>query len=309
VILATGTPAAPDVPLESGRWPQGSARYLSDPWAVGALDALPGGRDVLLVGTGLTTVDVALRLVDARPDVRIVGVSRTGLLPVPHRWPHGPVALDHHPPPAGTTLREQVRAFRAATAGARLRGGDARDVVDAMRPYTQAIWKGLSPDDQRRFLRSYTRFWAINRNRMAPAADDWVQSLRRDGRLTIVTGSVAGAEEADGRLRVGIRRSGQTAIETFDVDAAINCVGPADSPFGVGSPLYDRLLAEGLARPDPLGLGLETGAGGAVRDAAGALSPALFTIGWMRRGELWESVAIPELRDQSAELAARITAS
>ncbi|HEY3766458.1 MAG TPA: FAD/NAD(P)-binding protein, partial [Gaiellales bacterium] len=66
VILATGTPAAPDVPLESGRWPQGSARYLSDPWAVGALDALPGGRDVLLVGTGLTTVDVALRLVDAR---------------------------------------------------------------------------------------------------------------------------------------------------------------------------------------------------------------------------------------------------
>jgi hypothetical protein len=44
-----------------------------------------------------------------------------------------------------------------------------------------------------------------------------------------------------------------------------------------------------------------------VRDAAGALSANIFTIGWMRRGELWESVAIPELRDQSHELADRLT--
>jgi uncharacterized NAD(P)/FAD-binding protein YdhS len=306
VVLATGTPTSGDVPVAGG-WPPDSPRYVHDPWTPGALGRLAPGDDLLLVGTGLTMVDVALRLVAERPDVRLVGLSRTGLLPIPHRWPQGPVDLGHRPPPAGTSLRVQVRAFRAAMRAAAGRGGDARDVVDAMRPYTQAIWEGFSPAEQRRALRTYTRVWAINRNRMAPAAAHWVESLRAGGRLTIVTGAVVAAEDAGGRLRVHLRRRGEAPTEAWEFDAAVNCVGPADAPFGAGSPLYDRLLAAGLVRPHPLGLGLDTGPGGAVRNAAGELSEAIFTIGWMRRGELWESVAIPELRDQSAELAARFT--
>jgi uncharacterized NAD(P)/FAD-binding protein YdhS len=307
VVLATGTPAARNVPLGSGQWPRGSPRYLPDPWGPRALDRLADGDDILLVGTGLTMVDVALRLVELRPGVRLVGLSRTGLLPVPHRWPQGPIALAHRPPPAGTNLREQVRAFRAAAAAAATRGGDARDVVDSMRPDTQAIWKEFSHDDQRRFLRSYARFWAINRNRMAPAAAAWVESLRASGQLTIVAASLLGVEEKAGRLKASLRRRSAGMVESVTFDAAVNCVGPADSPFAAGAPLYDRLLDQGLVRPHPLGLGLDTGAGGAVRDAAGDLSRTLSTIGWMRRGELWESVAIPEIRDQAAELAERLT--
>ncbi|HKV67628.1 MAG TPA: hypothetical protein VJN72_06025, partial [Gaiellales bacterium] len=63
-----------------------------------------------------------------------------------------------------------------------------------------------------------------------------------------------------------------------------------------------------LARPHPLGLGIDTGPGGAVLDADGRPSASLYTIGWLRRGELWESLAIPELRDQAAALAARFSA-
>ena len=251
-------------------------------------------------------VDVALRLVELRPGARLVGLSRTGLLPVPHRWPEGPIALDHQPPPAGTTLRQQVRAFRAAVSAAAARGGDARDVVDSMRPQTQAIWKGFSRHDQRRFLQSYARFWAMNRNRMAPAARTWIDALRARGQLTIVAGSLVGVGEEDGRLKVSLRQRSGGSVETMTFDAAVNCVGPADSPFGVGSPLYDRLLDQGLVRRHPLGLGLDTGAGGAVRDRARELSATVSTIGWMRRGELWESVAIPELCDQAAELTERL---
>jgi len=64
-----------------------------------------------------------------------------------------------------------------------------------------------------------------------------------------------------------------------------------------------RRFFEALAEQHPLGLGLDTGAGGALRQASGRLSPELFTLGWMRRGELWESVAIPEIRAQAAALA------
>lgn len=307
-ILATGTPAARDVRLSSGDWPHGTPLYLSDPWAEDALEQLGGMSDLLLVGTGLTMVDVALRLTDARPGICLVGLSRTGLLPEPHRWPEGPIALGYRPPLPGTTLLEQVRAFRAATVAARSRGGDARDVVDAMRPHTQAIWKGFSREDQRRFLRSYARFWAINRNRMAPAANGWVGSLRSSGQLTIVAGSIVGAEQVGERVRVDLRRRGEASIKTHTFDAVVNCIGPADNPFTMGSPLYDRLLAGGLVRPHPLGLGLDTVDGGGVRSGPGELSTSIFTIGWMRRGELWESVAIPEIRDQAAEIAERLAA-
>jgi uncharacterized NAD(P)/FAD-binding protein YdhS len=302
VVLATGTPPAADLPLASGSWPRDPHRYLTDPWAPGALEGV-AGDDILLLGTGLTTVDVALRLSELRPSARLVAVSRTGLLPVAHRWPEGAIEIGYRPPPAGTTLREQARAFRAAAVAAREQGADMRDVVDAMRPHTQAIWQGLPDADRRRFLRRYARYWLIHRSRMAPAASDWVQELQDQGRLRIVAAAIASVEDGGGPPAVGLRPRGGGAVETSHFDAIVNCAGPADSPFTGGSPLYRSLLDAGLARPHPLGLGIDTGAGGAVLDAGGRPSKALYTMGWLRRGELWESLAIPELRDQASALA------
>jgi uncharacterized NAD(P)/FAD-binding protein YdhS len=308
VVLATGTPTSRDVAVAGG-WPQGSSRYVRDPWVPRALEALAPGDDVLLVGTGLTMVDVALRLDAERPGVRLVGLSRTGLLPIPHRWPQGLIDVGYRPPRPGTSLPEQARAFRAAVRAAAALGGDARDVVDALRPHTQAIWKGFSSADRRRALRAYTRVWAIYRNRMAPAAWGWIEDMRERGSLTIVAGTPLAVVEDGSGLAVTVRRRGGAAEEVMRFDAAVNCIGPADSPFGAGDALYDRLLERGLARPHPLGLGLDTGVGGTVLDAAGRPQPWLSTLGWMRRGELWESVAIAELRDQAAEIAARIVRS
>jgi uncharacterized NAD(P)/FAD-binding protein YdhS len=306
VVLATGTPPAADLPLAYGSWPRDPSRYLTDPWAPGALEGLAGDH-ILLLGTGLTTVDVALRLAELRPSARLVAVSRTGLLPVPHRWPEGAIDVGYLPPPAGTTLREQARAFRGAVAAARARGADMRDVVDAMRPHTQAIWQGLSDADRRRFMRRYARYWLIHRSRMAPAAAGWFEELRDEGRLRIVAAAVAGVCDEDGSPVVGLRPRGGGPAETLRVDAIVNCAGPADSSFTAGSPLYRSLLDAGLARPHPLGLGIDTGPGGAVLDAGGRPSEGLYTVGWLRRGELWESLAIPELRDQAAALAERFS--
>lgn len=305
VVLATGTPPAADLPLASGSWPRDASRYVTDPWAAGALEGLAGDR-VLLLGTGLTTVDVTLRLSELRASARLVAVSRTGLLPVTQRWPEGTIEVGYRPPPAATTLREQARAFRGAVVAARARGADMRDVVDGMRPHTQAIWQGLSEADRRRFLRRYARYWLIHRSRMAPAAAGWFQELRDEGRLRIVAAAVERVCNEGGAPVVGLRPRGGGPAETLRVDAIVNCAGPADSPFTNGSPLYRSLLDAGLARPHPLGLGIDTGPGGAVLDAGGRPSGALYTIGWLRRGELWESIAIPELRDQAAALAAAI---
>jgi uncharacterized NAD(P)/FAD-binding protein YdhS len=126
--------------------------------------------------------------------------------------------------------------------------------------------------------------------------------------LTIVTGTPVAVAETAAGLDVTVRRRDTEGSEVMRFDAAVNCIGPGDSPLGAGDPLYDRLLERGLARPHPLGLGLDTTDGGAVRDAAGAAQPWLSTLGWMRRGELWESVAIAELRDQAGQIAERVGA-
>ena len=58
----------------------GHDRFVADPWTPGALAAVPDDGDVLLVGTGLTGVDVALTL--DRPGRTLHLVSRRGRLTV-----------------------------------------------------------------------------------------------------------------------------------------------------------------------------------------------------------------------------------
>jgi len=144
---------------------------------------------------------------------------------------------------------------------------------------------------------------------MAPAAAGWIDELRREGRLRVAAAAVVSVDDEGGRLGVGLRPRGGGKLEILHVDAIVNGAGPSDSPFRADSPLYRNLREAGLARPHPLGLGIDTGPGGAVLGADGRPSETLYTIGWLRRGELWESLAIPELRDQAAALAARFTMS
>jgi uncharacterized NAD(P)/FAD-binding protein YdhS len=63
------------------------------------------------------------------------------------------------------------------------------------------------------------------------------------------------------------------------------------------------LLTRGLISPDPLRLGLQASSNGAVYSAQGIPSPWLYTLGPPRRGELWETTAVAEIRDQATALA------
>jgi uncharacterized NAD(P)/FAD-binding protein YdhS len=63
------------------------------------------------------------------------------------------------------------------------------------------------------------------------------------------------------------------------------------------------LLQTGLAIPDPLGLGLATAANGALIQANGQAADWLFTLGSPQKGKLWETTAVPELRQQTKALA------
>ncbi|GAA1034224.1 hypothetical protein GCM10009557_38310 [Virgisporangium ochraceum] len=63
------------------------------------------------------------------------------------------------------------------------------------------------------------------------------------------------------------------------------------------------LVAVAPARSGPHGLGLDTDEAGRLTDHAGRPWRAVHVLGPARRGRLWETTAVPEIRAHAEELA------
>ena len=295
VVLATGNPsgAAPSaVPAELRAHPG----YVADPWAPGALDDVPADTPVLLIGTGLTAVDVALTLTASGRTAPVVAVSRRGLLPLSHTATAAPPRRPDLDDCA--RLRDVIRAVRAAAGEA----ADWRAVVDGMRPHLDRLWGALTPAEQDAFLRHLARPWECHRHRMPPRVAGTIAGLRRDGRLVVRAGGIREVRAgAGGRLAVTLA----DGVATYG--AVVNCAGPGRLP-GSADPLVAGLLAAGLARVGPHGLGLDVDAAGRPVAADGVPHARLWLVGPLRRGALWETTAMPEIRAQAVRVAADLAA-
>ena len=74
----------------------------------------------------------------------------------------------------------------------------------------------------------------------------------------------------------------------------------------VSSTLLQNLFKRGLVTAGPLGAGFHCSQDGAVIDAGGRASEIIFNLGPGRLGDLLESIAIPEIRQQAVELASTL---
>ncbi|WP_426405400.1 FAD/NAD(P)-binding protein [Streptomyces sp. R-07] len=298
VVLATGPAAgrAAWAPAEL----VASERFIARPWAPGALDAVGESDDILLVGTGLTAVDLALVL--DRPGRTVHAVSRSGLLPQPHAVaplppvepPPGLVGLPFH------RLRRELTRHFAAT---RRVHGDWRPALDGLRPEIVRLWEGLTDEERAEFLGRDATPWNVHRHRMAPSTAETVARARAARRLRVHSGRVATvAPGGDGGLVVSLADGG-----VLRVAWVVDCTGPGLRADAGCDPLWSGLLADGLAVPGPLGIGVSTD-GGRLVAATGHHGRPLFTLGAPRRGELWETTAIPEIRSQAKEVAEAVLA-
>ena len=266
---------------------------IDDPWSsegrAAVARAAAGGGALLLVGTGLTMVDMALSLDEAGFDGPVLAVSRRGLVPRPHVAP-APAPLDRVPP---ARLGELVREVRSRAPW--------RASVDGLRPYSVALWQGLGEAERKRFLRHLRPWWDVHRHRIAPQVAERIEAMRAMGRLEVAAGRIARVEGEDVTIA---RRGGGELRRRFA--AAINCTGPQGAIGRVEDPLIRQLLGGGRARADRLGLGLEVD--GDSRVVGGGPSPALYAIGPLSKGAFWEIVAVPDIRGQAAGVAAAIAA-
>jgi len=297
VVLATGSlPSAPPCPVPQGR------RYISDPWEPGALEAAADGSPVAVLGTGLTMLDVAVALTDAHPRTAIHAISRHGLLPREHHWPRAEADVSAGPAtrraPGALRLTALIRGIRASAAAY---PGDWQDVVDALRPQIPWLWEQLPEPDKRLFLRHVSRYWEVHRHRVPPQTARRIATLTSAGRLTVHRGRVAAVSDEHDGVRVRIDHCGSSA--ELAVGCLINCTGAGTDITRTADPLLRHLLESGLARPDPLRLGLDADVCGALRDAGGTAVSDVVTLGPPLRGLRYETTAIPEIRDQAAVIA------
>lgn len=306
VVLATGhlpvgDPLAPWLPATA-------ARYIRASQDEGQLAAISTGESVLLLGTGLTMVDVALTLHRNGHREPIHAVSRRGLPPQAHGHNAVPLpamlAMKLEKSIDCRSVRSSLRALRRLADQAERAGSDWRSVIDAARGEMPRFWSQLPDAERRRFVRLLRPYWETHRHRMAPAASDEIGQLLQNGRLRIQAASIAHARDRGNCIRVALRPRGSDRKLEYRYDWVVQCTGPG-VPEARGAGVIGRLLELGLLRRDGLGLGLESAPDGTAIGEHGRV-PGLYLLGPARRPYDWEQTAGPELRHSAERLAATL---
>ena len=289
VVLATGNQPPDPLPMF------GSSRFIGNPWSTEAHDAIADAAatdaDVLIIGTGLTMIDTVLSLDAAGHRGRIVALSRRGLVPRAHA-DHEPAPVELNEVPLGNA-RRLLRWLRER--GARV---GWRAAVDALRPYSHAIWQALPLDEQRRFMRHARPWWDVRRHRIAPEVAQRLHELVASGQLEIVAGRLAEVREEGDALDVRISRRGGKRKMRLHVAYAFNSTGPLHAMARTRDPMLRQMLDDGLIRPDLLGIGLEID-----ERSRTAGSTRVWAMGPLTKGRYWEIIAVPDISGQAAAVA------
>jgi len=297
VVLAIGN-LAPERPAELADIAFPSGTYVDDPWRSDPGAGLGTDDQIMVLGTGLSMIDVVLSLVARGYRGRILALSRRGLLP--HAHAETPATRRLERPPVGP--RDLLRAVRVRAAEV-----PWRSAVDELRPFTQDIWRAMPIADRARCLRHLRPWWDIHRHRIAPVVADRLADLRASGRLEIRAGRIVNVTDCGGKLALSVRERGTGAIMERRISRLVNATGPQGSLARTSEPLLKTLAERGQIRADPLGIGIDVDADSRVIDDAGRPADYLRLIGPMSRGAFWEIVAVPDIRRQSWSLARRLS--
>ena len=280
VVLATGN-LPPRLPAGIPSAMLDSDLFVADPWTNDAFDGLEIDAPVLVLGTGLTMIDVVLKLARSGHRGEVLALSRRGLLPRTHSaggsWQ--PFLEHGHNSPSGL-----VRLIRAEVDAAETAGVPWQRVIDQVRPQIARIWQSWSLAERRTFLRHLQSRWDVFRHRMAPRVAAYAESLMQTGKLRFAAGRVRDYHEVAG-------------------------CAVLHSDYGrIAVPLFADLIRRGVSTPDALGLGIETSSC-AVVSASGRASTWLYALGPLTRPAYWEITAVPEINAQVDRLVQDLSAA
>jgi uncharacterized NAD(P)/FAD-binding protein YdhS len=282
-----------------------SDRYVVDPWRLlaDATGIQTPPRKVAVIGLGLTAVDVLLELSAQWPQADFIAISRHGLLPEAHLHKTAAPADDSAELIASMRDAPEIRRWLHLLREATAQDSEWRTIIDSLRPHTSGLWHELPLEQRARFLRHVRWAWERVRHRMPPQVRAQITALEQAGRLQRQCGRMQSVQLVDDALRLSLTHADESRM--LDVDLVIQTVGLDTDVRRTDHRLVSQLLTNAHITPDPLGLGVQADTDGRLRHGHGSW-PNLFALGSLLRGTLWESTAMPEIRQQARTLADRL---
>ena len=272
-------PARPGIERDGWRWWQN----LPSDWRPPAAD-----QQIVLVGSGLTAIDLALGLRERGFRGHIRAISPSG------RWSEPHAATAAVSAEVRASLLADLRSVSTACGVlAVLRRYCAehpwRAVIDALRADSNDIWGALPIAQRRRLLDHALSLWNRHRHRVPPAS---LAAIGEDAALTIERGRVLAGPE--GEMAVCRGHRSVTRGEPLSSALVINCAGAALGNRPRWNVVHGLALRSGFVRANEIESGLVS-----------ARPQDLELVGSCRFGEHIEATAVPELRMQARDLILR----
>jgi uncharacterized NAD(P)/FAD-binding protein YdhS len=183
--------------------------------------------------------------------------------------------------------------------------GDNLDgALDIVRRNIQHLWQQFSTEDKKQFLRHVSSKWNIVRHRIPRTVHKKVDEAIKKGQIEILRGRLESVEPGEHVAIVKYKTKDELKI--IKAIKVINCTGPMIDYSKIDSQLVKNLLQRQYIQSHELNLGIEAKPDGTVLQPGGEASEFLHVIGNALTGVLWESVAVPELRQQAKTIAQNI---
>lgn len=277
-------------------------RFIANPWQHDALRGIAPEHRVLIVGTGLTMADIVASLDRQGHRGSITAVSRRGLRSQSHATSQMEPFGDFIEDPEHTTLA-LLRRVRRAIADASEEGLTWHPVLDQLRLQGTEVWRALPLKERAKLIHHLRPFWDTYRFRIAPQVDDVIKRRIAGGTFAIRATSVRASSTQEAGIAVDLRPRRSQKWERQVFDAVVIATGPAHGTVFETNPLLRQIGDTGLARSDPLGLGIDVDRQGRAVGRDGHVAEALFVAGPLARGTFGELMGAPDLARHARNIA------
>lgn len=238
-----------------------------------------GKENVLIVGTGLTAIDVWKRL--RKFNLTMTFVSRHGLFPLTHQ--HGE-RIEKFPALAGMTpfqIFDVVVSLRKIYS--------YQQIADEIRKQNRAIWTCWSAGEKKQFIRWMKPFWEVMRHRLPGSVSQILEQDLASGKAKLLAGKIIQLTPEEGSISAQLRIK-KKGIHEERFDHVILATGTS-----INQDLFkDRKVP---------GIKFSSNGFGYINVSA----PNIWFAGPSSKATYWEITAIPDIRVQAAEIVSALS--